>query len=531
MNHPRFAKNSCPQEVNELWTTEVATRWAAKIILLGMILIIVSTLYPFKFAITGTSPIREIIRSFRSGSGLVDVLANVVLFLPLGFGLGSAIAKRPFKPATKLVAVFLICGVLSLGIELLQVFLPGRKPTPSDVVANVVGGGVGYLLFEYFGFWFYRFATPLLNSSRIFFTKFSLKQLVIGLVAYGVLVGGVVFVWQGTSLRRWNLTYPLSLGTNYSSYHQSLQKTLDTSWDGTLADVVLSDRALSQSQVEEFFADSQAFTTHPNSVLAAYSLRSDQGTQDKTGNAPPLSLQGNAPANLSQKGATLSAQSWLKTTEPVRSINQRIQQSSQFTLSATVAAADISVPSQTFRQIIAIAPPSGKGNLMVGQVQSGLTVLLDAARSSEAKRIPQQTILNIFTDTQPHRLLVTYSGFVIRIYIDSHERRYVIDLTPNRYQIILYLLMLAPLGFLIGLIANRLKHRRFIYLMVIGCGTVLPSLIIEGFLANEGDRTLRASNVLLGMLILGGTILIIQMRSHDSDLSRLEGSVADTGDI
>jgi len=31
--------------------------------------------------------------------------------------------------------------------------------------------------------------------------------------------------------------------------------------------------------------------------------------------------------------------------------------------------------------------------------------------------------------------------------------------------------------------------------------------MIEGFLANEGDRPIRAANVLLGMLILGGTIL------------------------
>ena len=143
---------------------------------------------------------------------------------------------------------------------------------------------------------------------------------------------------------------------------------------------------------------------------------------------------------------------------------------------------------------------------MIGQAQSGLTILLDAARSSETKGRPQQTLPNIFTDTQPHRLLVTYSGFVIRIYLDSPERRYLIDLTPNRYQIMLYLLLLVPLGFLIGLIANRLKHRRSLYLMVIGGGTVLPSLIIEGFLANEGDRPIRAANLLLGMLMLGGTI-------------------------
>lgn len=506
MNYYELAKNSFSEKRHEPSTTEMATRWAPKIILLSLVLIVVSTLYPFKFA-AGSSPIQEIIRNFRSGSGLLDVLANIVLFAPLGFGLGSAIAKRPFKPITKLLAVLLVCGAMSLGIELLQVFLPGRKPTPLDVVSNAAGGGVGYLWFEYFGFWFYRLATLLLDISRLFFAKFSLKQLVAGLVAYSVLAGTVVFVWQGNSLRGWNLTYPLSLGTDYSFYHRSLQKTLDRSWDGTVSDVVVGDRALSQAQAEQFFANSQAFITSNDSVIAAYSLRGEKGTQDSTGNAPSLSWQGEAPDTLSANGVTLSAQRWLKTNQPVRSISQRIQQSSQFTLSATIAAADISVPLHGSKQILAIASPSGQGNLMLGQAQSGLSVLLDAARSSETKRIPNQTILNIFTDTQPHRILVTYSGFVIRVYVDSHERRYVIDLTPNRYQIMLYLLILIPLGFLIGLIANRLKHRQSLYLLVIGGGTVLPSLMIEGFLANEGDRPIRAANVLLGMLMLGGTIL------------------------
>ncbi|MCY7392089.1 MAG: VanZ family protein [Leptolyngbyaceae cyanobacterium CAN_BIN12] len=507
MNYYELAKNSFSEKRHEPSTTEIATRWAPKIILLSLIVIVVATLYPFKFAITGSSLIQEIIRNFRSRSGLLDVLANIVLFAPLGFGLGSAIAKRPFKPITKLLAVLLVCGAMSLGIELLQVFLPGRKPTPLDVVANAVGSGVGYLCFEYFGFWLYRCAMLLLNISRLFFAKFSLKQLMFGLVAYTVFVCAVVFVWQGNSLRGWNLTYPLSLGTDYSFYHRSLQKTLDTSWDGTISDVIMSDRAISQPQVEQFFADSQAFITHNDSVLAAYSLRGEKGTQDSTGNAPSLSWQGEAPNTFSANGATLSAQSWLKTNQPVLSISQRIQQSSQFTLSATIAAADISVPLHGSKQIIAIASPSGSGNLMLGQAQSGLSVLLDADKPSETRRTPQRIIPNIFTDTQPHRLLVTYSGFVIRIYVDSHQRRYVIDLTPNRYQIMLYLLILVPLGFLIGLIANRLKHRRSLYLMVVGGGTVLPSLMIEGFLANEGDRTIRAANVLLGMLILGGPIL------------------------
>ena len=70
--------------------------------------------------------------------GAADLVANVVLFLPLGIVLGRA-GWRP------LLAVGLGLA-LSGAIEFAQVLIPGRAPTVRDVLMNGVGAGIGALL-------------------------------------------------------------------------------------------------------------------------------------------------------------------------------------------------------------------------------------------------------------------------------------------------------------------------------------------------------------------------------------------------
>jgi hypothetical protein len=70
--------------------------------------------------------------------GGVDILLNLLLFVPLGVGLALAgIRKRN---------AFLAMGAGSLAIELLQFFeIPGRDATVRDVLMNSVGGALGYM--------------------------------------------------------------------------------------------------------------------------------------------------------------------------------------------------------------------------------------------------------------------------------------------------------------------------------------------------------------------------------------------------
>jgi hypothetical protein len=71
--------------------------------------------------------------------GGVDVVLNVLLFLPLGVGL-AIVGARPLRAIGWMFAA-------SLTIELLQLFvIPGRDPTIGDVLMNSIGGAVGFAI-------------------------------------------------------------------------------------------------------------------------------------------------------------------------------------------------------------------------------------------------------------------------------------------------------------------------------------------------------------------------------------------------
>jgi len=99
-----------------------------------LLVILVVTLSP-----AGNGPPLQL--SFELGVGphwLADGILNVFLFLPFGLALG-------WKARSPLTAV---CGglLLSIMVELAQMWIPGRDPSLSDIIANTTGTAVGALL-------------------------------------------------------------------------------------------------------------------------------------------------------------------------------------------------------------------------------------------------------------------------------------------------------------------------------------------------------------------------------------------------
>lgn len=70
----------------------------------------------------------------------VDMLLNVALFAPFGF----ALALSRTHPHT--LRVGLVTLGISLGIELLQLVIPGRTVSAADVLLNTLGGALGAFL-------------------------------------------------------------------------------------------------------------------------------------------------------------------------------------------------------------------------------------------------------------------------------------------------------------------------------------------------------------------------------------------------
>jgi len=68
-----------------------------------------------------------------------DFILNVALFVPLGLALGASSGVAAW---TAMVIAFVVSG----GVELAQLAIPGRYPTLSDVLANLLGALAGLLI-------------------------------------------------------------------------------------------------------------------------------------------------------------------------------------------------------------------------------------------------------------------------------------------------------------------------------------------------------------------------------------------------
>jgi VanZ family protein len=114
--------------------------WGAPRLLLGYLagITAVITLAPFRF-----TPVAAPQLSWRVDPG--DVVGNVLLFLPLGFLFRAAARSAAARhPLTALAAG----AAASVALEVAQLFLPGRFPSPVDVLTNGAGAGLGALAHE-----------------------------------------------------------------------------------------------------------------------------------------------------------------------------------------------------------------------------------------------------------------------------------------------------------------------------------------------------------------------------------------------
>ena len=75
-----------------------------------------------------------------------QILGNFVMLLPLGIYLPLIYTR--LRKANNFFAVSLICFLVSVGIELLQLATSYRSTDIDDVILNTLGGGAGFLIYQ-----------------------------------------------------------------------------------------------------------------------------------------------------------------------------------------------------------------------------------------------------------------------------------------------------------------------------------------------------------------------------------------------
>ena len=82
-------------------------------------------------------------------SYLKDILINIIGFIPFGFFFSSYLYNiKHFSRRRIYFITILLWGIISLIIELLQVYIPSRSSSLTDLICNILGTILGVILFH-----------------------------------------------------------------------------------------------------------------------------------------------------------------------------------------------------------------------------------------------------------------------------------------------------------------------------------------------------------------------------------------------
>ncbi|MCC5610255.1 VanZ family protein [Nostoc sp. CHAB 5834] len=473
------------------------------IVITSILLVLLATLYPFNFYIPDSFSLPEFFANFNNASNFQDQVNNFLLFMPLGFAFTRLLQKRRIKTGVQVFIVTLVSAGLSLTVEVLQVFLPSRMPTPSDIINNSIGGFLGFVCFYLWNSQSFKNTVAQIENSR---ASRSIKQIVVFCIGYIFLTFLISLLWQNTiNLSNWDANYPLLIGN---------EQTRDRPWQGYMSEVYIADRAISRNEVAQGLADSSYFNNLGNSLIANYQFKGKCCYKEQTGQLPELLWQGQPLDAQEGKGVFLSSSHWLQTATPVTTLSKRISKTSEFTLSTTLATSNLEQFGPA--RIISISGTSLRRNLTLGQQGNDLDFRLRTPITGENGADLRLNIPNIFTDTKPHHIIITYSRATIQVYIDNLQNfssLNLLELIPKNQRVFYYALTFIPLGFGLTILTLLAKRRLILSNLLIYGGILIPSLILEGILVSESGKNLSLKTLLLGMLFTGGTMLILRVRA------------------
>jgi glycopeptide antibiotics resistance protein len=468
---------------------------------LSVLVILVCTLYPFRFDPTAVQGLRQILGSFTMRSGRTDLVANVFLFMPLGLGLAGWLWTHKIHPLLQLVLVAISSALLSGAVECAQAFLPSRFPSYMDVVTNTLGGVGGYLCFYAAGSWLFGAIAGFVQNLQRWLDQWRSRYVWMGYLGYLTLTLVLLMAICRTSLGNWDVDLPLRLGGKHPE---------QSPWEGAITAVQWRDRALTSAEVDEWERNPQ---WQAEGLVADYGLSHAQDLGDRSGGSP--SLAWSSPPSLDPlpgtAGVAISPEHWLQTPTGLAKMSQGIQRSSQFSLSATITAAPEVRENLWYHQILTLGNTDYRENLVIGQFGPHLVIGVQTMMNPVNPGSYQIFVRDALSDSQSHRLILTYTGLTIKVYLDGQlvQRS---SLVQEVYTIVGGLLIFAPLSFLLSLIANSGRMTTMRRQILLGAGMILPPLLLEGCFADLGDRPVSLATLLLTLLIMVGTFAIFRDR-------------------
>ena len=499
---------------------------AGVILLVSTLLILFTTLLPFNFVFPDNLSLAFIIDRLTKHSSWTDLFANLLLFIPFGFSLAAVSNRNKLNRLDTIVIVSILSLILSSSVEFLQVFLPSRAPTSVDLFSNSLSGCLGGL-----GFYAVRDkfeqtpATFLASLSRFFQPLLSLPSLSFIFVGYVIAVSFLLWNLQpATQLNNWEDNFPLIIGD---------ELIRNRSWEGQMTGVCISNQAASPAQISQLLSEKNSCDAIADSLIADYDFTELKNSySDQTGNLPDLEWIETPSTQVNEQGIFLGGNHALISTEPVKTLTEKIQKTSEFTLSTQITTSNSTQDGPA--RILTISKDLINRNFMIGQSGSELRVRVRNPITGKNGMEPEVQIFDVFSKPKTYQMVISYTGSELQIYLDSIENLYTIKFTPEAalfwsvfsslsekmplnpqnnllYSLLYHGLIFIPLGVILTLISGVLRGNLLFYLLLALGGVVVPAFLIEGVLASSLNGVWSWENVALNIAITVITLLAVKL--------------------
>ncbi|HEY9880858.1 MAG TPA: VanZ family protein [Leptolyngbyaceae cyanobacterium] len=477
-----------------------------KIAVLGLLGIFLYKLFPYSFFPITSFSIQDIIHQFSQDrlaqfKDYIELLISLLTFAPLGFGLAGLLKNQHLKGIATLLITLLISASWSTTTEALQALVTSRNPNLLDILTDTLGGAAGWLCFYHGRFQLLKYTSAVQRWGREFLrSHLSLPTLATGFISY-FLVATVAMMTlpTATDLSNWDSSFPLLLGN---------ELTGDRPWNGRVEAVHFFDRAISPADIKQLFSGSREPLVGSDTLLASYELTDQHNNYpDQTGQLPELSWKGDSSETKQEAGVLLSAAHWLQTPAPATYLNERIKQSAQLTLDVVVR--PDSLKQRGPARILSLSKNARQRNLTLGQEGSNLVLRLRTPVTGQNGSNPEMIVPQVFTDSNPRHLVMTYVNSTLRVYVDGLEHLYTFKIPSVGYKALYYGGFFIPLASLLSLLFVVIQGRLTMRIALLIGGTVLPVLLLEGLLTSTDHRSFSLENLFMSLFFMVGTLLVV----------------------
>lgn len=481
------------------------------------------TLYPFDFTTDGFQ--RRLALFFAQSSKNLrasrdDIITNIILFLPVGFGAAIIASRNKLRLFSGAGVAVLAGALLSFCVEMLQVLLPFRYSSALDIAANAAGALAGYLLFAFVSPLLYRGMTHAVARGN---AGHSAGWLAAGYVAYllSMLLASIPF--QEAALPNEFDKYPLCIGN---------EPTGSRHWCGAIQELVITRHGMSAPGVADYLGARALRGNDSDMVLAHYRFDTQAPYRDWRGLNPLLDWRGAAHDSsaviVAEDRVRLVPQRWLQTPSHVYPLSSWILGTRRFTMCITVASARAQQPDNA--RIVCIASDPWHQNIALVQMGDGLGIRIRSMTAGLNGTNPRFIVPHVFSDTLLHRIVVVLDASLLHVYVDSTDRHYALELGPgfgllhrvfptngmldmtsslkNFHNFLFSVIVFVPLGYLLGVFVQQVNGGVLARIFIALIGVPAPPYLLERVLQYWTGREAITSNLLIGIALMAGMLLL-----------------------